>query len=70
MHKPVSSVAITVSFSRLFTSLPPSPYCLQPLGLEGPTFPELTSEAISNALADAGIPYTAVEAAVSECCVS
>lgn len=43
---------------------------LQPLGLEGPTFPELTSEAITSALTDAGLPYSAIEAAVSTNCVT
>ena len=37
----------------------------QPLGPAGPSYPELSREAIQNALDDAGITFDSVEAAVS-----
>ena len=36
----------------------------QPLGAEGPTYPEMAKEATSKALSDAGLPYEAIQAAV------
>ena len=54
----------TIIFARinqLQTQILPPP---QPLGAEGPTYPEMTKEAVSNALSDAGLPYEAIQAAV------
>ena len=40
----------------------------QPLGLLGPSYPEMAKEAVSKALQDSGVPYEAIEAAVSLFC--
>ena len=37
----------------------------KPLGVKGPSFIELGKEAVHEALKDAGVPYIAVEGAVS-----
>ena len=37
----------------------------QPLGPAGPSYPEMAKEAVTKALEDAGVPYDAIEAAVS-----
>lgn len=37
----------------------------QPLGSEGPSYTDLASEAVAAATKDAGLPYEAIEAAVS-----
>ena len=37
----------------------------QPLGPQGPSYPEMAKEAVSNALQDSGVPYEAIQAAVS-----
>ena len=49
------------SYKPIANPNPPPP---QPLGAEGPTYPEMTKEAVSNALSDAGLPYEAIQAAV------
>ena len=51
----------SLNFSFLPHTHAPS---LQPLGAEGPTYPDMAKEAVSNALSDAGLPYEAIQAAV------
>ena len=40
--------------------------CLQPMGPQGPSYPEMGKEAVGKALQDAKLPFEAVEAAVSD----